>query len=104
MSNGNIENALHKVFTDLMIVLPALKEALENRLSFLTEDPIFCSAAKLLESTSYQNLDEEELLASCQLLAEHFKKPLESNGYIKQRLCKFFSFGIAYSCIIVREL
>ena len=99
LSNGNIEDALQKVFEDLMLVLPALEDALKERLSFLNEDPVFSSAAKLLDTTSYENLEEEDLLEACELLIEHFKQPLESNGFIKQRLCEFYFSGIYFTFV-----
>ena len=86
LSNGDIEKALEKVFQDLHLVLPALEEALNERLSFITEEPVFSAAAKLLDTTAYQNLEEGDLLEACETLVEHFKEPLEANGFIKTHL------------------
>ena len=87
LRNGDIEKALEKVFHDLQsLTLPVLVEALNNRLSFITEEPVFLAAAKLLDSTAYKNLKEEDLLKACETLMEHFQKPLEENGFIKARL------------------
>jgi hypothetical protein len=89
LNRGNLENALSKVYDDVMLVLPALELALDERLSFLANDPILSSAAVLLETTAYQNRDEEDLVQPCEVLAEHFRQSLEANGYVKQRLCEF---------------
>ena len=87
LRNGDIEKALEKVFHDLQsLILPVLVEALNNRLSFITEEPVFLAAAKLLDSAVYKNLKEEDLLKACETLMEHFQKPLEENGFIKARL------------------
>ena len=85
LSNGDIEKALGKVFQDLHLVLPAL-EALNERLSFITEEPVFSAAAKLLDTTAYQSLEEGDLLETCETLMEHFKEPLEANGFVKTHL------------------
>ncbi|CAB4013601.1 Hypothetical predicted protein [Paramuricea clavata] len=61
LNRGNLENVLSKVYDDVMLVLPALELALDERLSFLANDPILSSAAVLLETTAYQNRDEEDL-------------------------------------------
>ena len=53
LSNGDIEKALDKVLQDLHLVLPALEEALNERLSFITEEPVFSAAAKFLYTTVY---------------------------------------------------
>lgn len=89
LNRGNLENALSKVYDDVMLVLPALELALDERLSFLANDPILSSAAVLLETTAYQNRDEEDLVQPCEVLAEHIRQSLEANGYVKQRLCEF---------------
>ena len=83
LSNGNIDKAPEKVFHDLHLVLPALEEALNERLSFITEQSVFSAAAKLLDTTAYQNLEGEDLLEACETLVEHFKEPLEGSGFIK---------------------
>ena len=92
LSNGDIEKALEKVFQYLHLVLPALEEDLNERLSFITEEPVFSAAAKLLDTTAYQHLEEGDLLEACEALVEHFKEPLEVNGFIKTRLCLFLLF------------
>ena len=89
LSRGNLENALNKVYDVVMLVLPALELALDEHLSFLANDPILSSAVVLLETTAYQNRDEDDLVQPCEVLTEHFRQPLEANGYIKQRLCEF---------------
>ena len=87
LHNGDIEKALEKIFHDLQsLILSVLVEALNNRPSFITEEPVFLAAAKLLDSTAYKNLKEEDLLKACETLMEHFQKPLEENGFIKARL------------------
>ena len=73
-----------------MSVLPALERSLDERLSFLANDPVLSSAAMLLETTAYQNYDEKDLMQPCEVLAEHFAQPLEANGYVKHRICEFF--------------
>ena len=55
-----------------MSVLPALERSLDERLSFLANDPVLSSAAMLLETTAYQNYDEKDLMQPCEVLAEHF--------------------------------
>ena len=87
LGNGDIEKTLEKVFHDLHLVLLALEEALKERLSFITEEPVFSAAAKLLYTTAYQNLEEGDLLETYETLVEHFKEPLETNGFIKTHLC-----------------
>jgi hypothetical protein len=72
LNSGNLENALSKVYDDVMLVLLALELALDERLSFLANDPILSSAAVLLETTAYQNRNEEDLVQPCEVLAEHF--------------------------------
>ena len=52
------------------MVLPALKEALNERLSFITEEPLFSATAKVLNTTAYQNLEEGDLLEACETLVE----------------------------------
>ena len=87
LRNGDTEKVLEKVFHDLQsLILPALVEAVNNRLSFVTEEPVFSAAAKLLDRTAYKNLKEEDLLKACETLMEHFQKPLEENGFIKAHL------------------
>ena len=85
-SGYTLEKALEKVFQDLHLVLPALEEALNERLSFITEEPVFSAAVKLLDTTACQNLEEGDLLEACETLVEHFKKLLEANGFSKTRL------------------
>ena len=92
LNNGNTENALRKVYDDVMSVLPALERSLDERLSFLANDPVLSSAAMLLETTAYQNYDEQDLMQPCEVLAEHFAQPLEADGYVKHRICEFFRF------------
>ena len=92
LSNGDIEKALEKVFQDLHLLLPALEEDFNERLSFITEELVFSAAAKLLDTTAYQNLEEGDLLEACETLVEHFKEPLEGNGFIKTRLRSFLLF------------
>ena len=82
-SGYTLEKALEKVFQDLHLVLPALEETLNERLSFITEEPVFSAAVKLLDTTACQNLEEGDLLEACETLVEHFKKPLEANGFSK---------------------
>ena len=50
------------------------------------EELVFSAAAKLLETTAYQNLEEGDLLDFCETLVEHFQEPLEANGFIKTLL------------------
>ena len=51
------------------------------------EELVFSAAAKLLETTAYQNLEEGDLLDFCEtLVVEHFQEPLEANGFIKTLL------------------
>ena len=52
------------------MVLPALEEALNERLSFITEEPFFSAIAKVLDTTAYQNLEEGDLLEACETLVE----------------------------------
>ena len=92
LSNGDIEKALEKVFQDLHLDLPVLEEDLNERLSFITEEPVFSAAAKRLDTTAYQNLEEGNLLEACETLVEPFKVPLEANGFIKTRLRSFLLF------------
>ena len=87
LSNQHLEKALEKVFHNLHLVLLALEEALNERLPFITEEPVFFTAAKPLYTTAYQNLEEGDLLEACETLLEHFKEPLEANGFIKTCLC-----------------
>ncbi len=72
LNHGNLENALSKVYDDVVLVLPALERALYEHLSFLANDPILSSAAVLLETTAYRNRDEKDLVQPCKILAEHF--------------------------------
>ena len=83
LSNWDMEKALDKVLQDLHLVLPALEEALNERLSFITEEPVFSAAAKFLYTTAYQYLEEGDLLEASETLVEHFKESLEANGFIK---------------------
>ena len=103
LNHGNLDKALSKVYNDAMLVIPALECALDERLAFLANDPILASAAILLDTTAYQNRDETDLVQACKLLMEHFRQPLQANGYILQRLGEFlFSLVlINYSIIFV---
>ena len=94
LNRENLETALSKVYDDVMLVLPALELALDERLSFLANDPVISSAAVLLETTGYQNREEEDL-------AEHFRQSLEANGYVKQRLCEFPFAHQFYNFLVV---
>ena len=87
LSNGDIKKALAKVLQDLHLVLPALEEVLNERLSFITEEPVFSAAAKLLDTTAYENLEEGDLLEACETLLGNFKELLEANGFLKTYLC-----------------
>ena len=87
LSNGDIKKALAKVLQELHLVLPALEEVLNERLSFITEEPVFSAAAKLLDTTAYQNLEEGDLLEACETLLGNSKELLEANGFLKTYLC-----------------
>ena len=50
------------------------------------EKPVFSAAAKLLDTTVYQNLEEGDLLEACETLVEHFQEPPQANGFIKTLL------------------
>ena len=65
---------------------------MNERLSFITEETVFSAAAKLLDTTAYQNLEEGNLLEACETLVEPFNVPLEANGFIKTRLRSFLLF------------
>ena len=82
LNNGNIEKSPEKVFHDLHLVLPPLEEAWNESLTFIIEEPVFSAATKLLDTTAYQNMEEEDLV-------EHLKESLEANGFIKTRLRLF---------------
>ena len=82
LNNGNIEKSPEKVFHDLHLVLPPLEEAWNESLTFIIEEPVFSAATKLLDTTAYQNMEEEDLV-------EHLKEPLEANGFIETRLRLF---------------
>ena len=87
LSNGDIKKALAKILQDLHLVLPALEEILNERVSFIMEEPVFSAAAELLDTTAYQNLEEGDLLEACETLLENFKELLEANGFLKTYLC-----------------
>ena len=85
LNNRNIEKSPEKVFHDLHLVLPALEETWNESLTFIIEELVFSAATKLLDTTAYQNMEEEDLV-------EHLKEPLEANGFIKTRLRLFLLF------------
>ena len=62
LNNRNTENALRKVYDDVVSVLPHLERSFDERLSFLANNPILSSAAMLLETTAYQNYHEQDLI------------------------------------------
>ena len=85
LSNKDIEKALEGISRS-SFSLPTLEEALNERLSFIMEEPVFSAAAKLLDTTAYQSLEEGDLLEACETLVEHFQEPLQANGFNKTLL------------------
>ena len=77
---------LQNVFNEVVLIVEVLKESLEARLSFLSDDPLLSAASVLLDASSYRNHDKEFILKAAEKVYEHFAKPLEENGFIKLRL------------------
>ncbi|XP_057289711.1 uncharacterized protein LOC130612423 [Hydractinia symbiolongicarpus] len=94
LSNGNLENALHRNEREILKVLDTLETSLCERLAFLSEDPMLLSAAILLDSQSYQNKEEEEIKQACDQLVVHLKSPLEANGFVKQRIRELYNTAL----------
>ena len=77
---------LQNVFNEVTLIVEVLKESLEARLSFLSDDPLLSTASVLLDASSYKNHDKEFILKVAEKVYEHFAKALEENGFIKLRI------------------
>ena len=70
----------------VVLIVEVLKESLEARLSFLSDDPLLSAASVLLDASSYKNHKKEFILKVAKKVFEHFAKPSEENYFIKLRL------------------
>ena len=86
LSSRDLEVGLQNVFNEVVLIVEVLKESLEARLSFLSDDPLLSAASVLLDASSYENHDKEFILKATEKVYEHFAKPLEENGFIKLSL------------------
>ena len=86
LSGRDLEVGLQNVLNEVVLIVEVLKESLEARLSFLSDDPLLSAASVLLNASSYKNHDKEFILKAVKKVYEHFVKPLEENDFIKSRL------------------
>ena len=97
LTNRNLDVALSEVHTDIVKVLAALKEALNQHFSFLVEDPVMRAAAVALDIVSYKNKEGNYTKDAAITLYNLFKEPLEANDFLKQQFCEF---GIIFKIFI----
>ena len=83
LSGRDLEVRLQNVFNEVILIVEVLKESLEARLSFLSDDPLLSAASVLLDASSYKNRNIEFILKVAEKVHEHFAKPLAENGFIK---------------------
>ena len=87
LTNRNLDDALSEVHSDIVKILAALEEALNESFSFLVGDPVMRAAAVILDTVSYKNRKENDIKEAAITLHNHFKEPLEANDFLKQQLC-----------------
>ena len=89
LTNTNLDDAFSEVHSDIVKVLAALEEALNEHFSFLAEDHVMRAAAVILDTVSYKNREENDIKEAAITLHNHFKEPLEANDFLKQQLYEF---------------
>ncbi|XP_002130702.2 uncharacterized protein LOC100179588 [Ciona intestinalis] len=83
---GGLDATLQAVSEELRTVVHGLVESLTSRLQNLTKDPIFVSAAMVLDVASYGAMSVQEIRKAYSVVEERFHQPLTNNKCIFGRV------------------
>ena len=66
LSGRDLEVGLQNIFNEVVLIVEVLKESLEARPSFLSDDPLLSAASVLLDASAYKNHDKEFILKAAE--------------------------------------